>query len=285
MGSMVTIAVVSPGAMGSALGRGYAAGGARVVATVAGRSSRTSRLAHGIELLPTLEAAVTASDIVISVVPPGEALAAAKRIRDAARGADAHPVVADFNAVSPTTMNRISDLMRGFDVVDGSISGGPPDHGTTRLYLSGDRADDVAQLSHPHLDVRLVEGGIGAASAVKMSTASVYKGIWAILLQAVLSAEASGVLDVVLKDLAEEFPTLIAGIAPGIASSASKSHRYVAEMQEIAATQMAAGLSPELFLGMAAVWARVAQTPLGQLSPENARELSNLNEVIRALRP
>ena len=39
-----------------------------------------------------------------------------------------------------------------------------------------------------------------------MSTASMYKGIWAILLQAVLSAEASGVLDVVLQDLAEEFP-------------------------------------------------------------------------------
>lgn len=38
---MVTVAIVSPGAMGSALGRGYVEGGARAIARVAGRSERT----------------------------------------------------------------------------------------------------------------------------------------------------------------------------------------------------------------------------------------------------
>ena len=59
---MTTIGIVSPGAMGSALGRSWAAGGARVVATLAGRSERTRRLAHGLELLPSLTEVVAASD-------------------------------------------------------------------------------------------------------------------------------------------------------------------------------------------------------------------------------
>ena len=45
-------------------------GGARVVATVDGRSERTRRLAHGLELLPSLAEVVAASDLVVSVCPP-----------------------------------------------------------------------------------------------------------------------------------------------------------------------------------------------------------------------
>ena len=73
------IGIVSPGAMGSALGRAWAAGGAdrddsrgrpgsaRVVATVSGRSARTVALAEGLELLPDLAAVVAASDVVVSI--------------------------------------------------------------------------------------------------------------------------------------------------------------------------------------------------------------------------
>ena len=74
---MATVGIVSPGAMGSAIGRVLADGGARVVATTAGRSERTERLADGLELLPALPDVVAASEIVLSVVPPGEALAVA----------------------------------------------------------------------------------------------------------------------------------------------------------------------------------------------------------------
>jgi 3-hydroxyisobutyrate dehydrogenase-like beta-hydroxyacid dehydrogenase len=283
--AMRTIAVVSPGAMGSAIGRGYASGGARVVATVQGRSARTAGLAHGLELLPSLQDVVAVADLVISVVPPGEALGTVRAIRAAADETGVRPVVADFNAVSPATMSRIAQVLDGFEVVDGSISGAPPDAGTTRLYLSGDQAEEVAQLHHPHLAARVVAGGVGAASAVKMSTASVRKGTWAVLLQAVMAAEAAGVLDVVLDDLAPDYPELVAGLPAGLASSASKSGRFVAEMLEIADTQASTGWAPELFEGMAAVWERVAQTELGHLSPEQVRELTSLPAVVEALAP
>ena len=275
--------MVSPGAMGSALGRGYVDGGARVVATVAGRSPRTRELAHGLELLPTLEAVIAEADIVISVVPPGEALAAAEQIGTVAHRLGVRPLVVDLNAVSPATMSRIADALQGLDLVDGSISGGPPDEATTVVYLSGPRAQDVAALRHPRLDISLVGDAIGSASAVKMSTASVYKGLAAILVQAVLSADDAGVLDTVLNDLTRQFPEVVADLPEWLASSASKSGRYVAEMREIAATQGAAGLSPQLFEGVADVWARVAETTLGHATPEQSRDYADLPAVIRDL--
>jgi 3-hydroxyisobutyrate dehydrogenase-like beta-hydroxyacid dehydrogenase len=49
--------------------------------------------------------------------------------------------------------------------------------------------------------VRVVGAEIGLASAVKMSTASVYKGTVALLAHALAAARANGVLDVVVEDL------------------------------------------------------------------------------------
>lgn len=279
---MTTVGIVSPGAMGGALGRGWAEAGARVVATVAGRSSRTAALAHGIELLPSLADVVAASDVVVSVVPPGEAVAVARDVRAAAR--DGHAALyADLNAIAPVTVAAVEAAVAPWDVVDGSISGGPPDDGVTRVYLSGARAAEVDALRHPRLDVRVLDGGPGVASAVKMSTASVYKGFAALLLHALVAAEANGVADIVLDDLAREYPDEAAHAARRLSTAASKAHRYVGEMREIAAAQSAAGLPRELFDAMALVYERVAATAAGARPPEQARDDTDLAEVVRLL--
>ena len=280
---MVTVGIVSPGAMGGALGRGWAEAGARVVATVAGRSARTRDLAHGITLLGALGDVVAASPVVVSVVPPGEALVVARDVRAAADAAGVRPLYADLNAIAPATVARIADVLGPVDLVDGSISGGPPDTSVTRVYLSGPRAAEVADLGHPRLDVRVLGDSAGTASAVKMSTASVYKGFAALLLHAVAAAEANGVRDVVLDDLARAYPDVVAGLAPSLAAAGAKAHRYVGEMREIAATQEAAGLPRELFDALALVWERVAATPLGALDPEPARAMTDVAEVVRLL--
>jgi hypothetical protein len=116
-----------------------------------------------------------------------------------------------------------------------------------------------------------------------MCTASVYKGTTAIWAQALQSAEALGVLDVVLDDLAEEFPHQVAGAGRRIAVATAKSARFVDEMESIAATQHSAGVSPELFEGMAAVYRRLASTPLAALSPEEAAALTDLRDVLSRL--
>jgi hypothetical protein len=66
--------------------------------------------------------------------------------------------------------------------------------------------------------------------------------------------------------------------------STSKAARFVGEMEQISATQQAAGASGELFAGMAAVYRRLATTDLATLSPEEAAALTELEAVLARLR-
>lgn len=281
---MTTIGIVSPGAMGSALGRAWAAGGARVVASVADRSERTRDLARGLELLPSPADVVRECDLLVSVVPPAAAGDVVEQVLRVA--GDARPMLVDLNAVSPTTVRaaaaRAADA--GLELVDGSISGPPPrPGGDTLVYLSGDRAAEVAELPADGIRTRVVGERIGTASAVKMCTASVYKGTTALWTQALQTAYAEGVLDVVLDDLGEAFPEQVPGVGRRIALSTSKAGRFVGEMEQISAAQDAAGGSAELFAGMAAVYARLSRTGLARLSPEEAAAVTDLEDVLRRL--
>ncbi len=286
---MPTVALVSPGAMGTAMGSALARGGVRVVATLAGRSERTRGLVAGssIELLADLPAVVAEADVVLSIVPPEAAADVARNVQHAAREVGRAPLFADLNAIAPATASRIEDDLRedGLDVVDGSISGPPPRNpGTTRLYLSGARADEIASLAFDGVDRIIVGADVGSASAVKMSTASVYKGTAALLVQALLAAHANGVLEHVLADLRAASPELVSNVERRLGNAAAKSGRYVGEMREIAATQSAAGLTPALFEAMAEVYATLARTPLASTSPEEVASDVSLEELLEALR-
>jgi 3-hydroxyisobutyrate dehydrogenase-like beta-hydroxyacid dehydrogenase len=269
--------------MGAGLGWALRDGGARVVATVRGRSARTRRLAGeaGLELLPSLFDVVAVADVVLSVVPPGQARAAAQTIANAARESGATPVVADLNAVSPGTMPAIAHELAGLPVVDGSISGPPPTaRPGARLYLSGVKATDVGALPWGDKIKPVVLGtGIGSASALKMSTASVYKGLNALVTQAMRVAGRHGVLDEVLADLAHNGLERSAGVA----ASATKADRYVDEMLQISATQADAGLTPELFTAFAAVYADVAGTELAKGDPEAGDRALTAAEIVAKL--
>ena len=205
----------------------------------------------------------------------------------AAREVGRAPLFADLNAIAPATTARIADELRedGVEVVDGSISGPPPrSPGTTRLYLSGSRAEEIASLPFDGVDRIVVGADVGSASAVKMSTASVYKGSTALLVQALLAAHANGVLEHVLADLRTASPELVANVERRLGNAAAKSGRYVGEMREIAATQSAAGLTPALFEAMAEVYATLARTPVASTSPEEIASDVSLEELLDALR-
>jgi len=79
-------------------------------------------------------------------------------------------VVADLNAISPASARRAAQVAaeHGCLFVDGSISGPPPwNPGTTRLYLAGARAGEVAGLPFTGVDRIVVSDEVGSASAVK----------------------------------------------------------------------------------------------------------------------
>jgi 3-hydroxyisobutyrate dehydrogenase-like beta-hydroxyacid dehydrogenase len=283
-----TVGIVSPGAMGSAVGAAYLAAGRRVVTTVAGRSPRTAGLAEqaGLELLPGLDEVVRASELVLSIVPPGEAAATATAIAEAAGRSGARPLVSDWNAVSPATARELEQLLAaaGLELLDGSISGGPPraDH-PTRVYLSGRSAAEVAAVAPAWIEARTVGDAVGFASAVKMCTASMYKGSSALLAHALVTAQAHGVLAQVLDDLGDAFPQLIDRAARLLAVSATKAERFVGEMREIAATQASVGLTPDLFEAMAEIYQSMTVGPVASQPPEAVAAEPELADVLGGL--
>jgi 3-hydroxyisobutyrate dehydrogenase-like beta-hydroxyacid dehydrogenase len=280
---MTTVGLPGAGHMGAGLGWALRDGGATVVTTLAGRSARTAKLVEdaGLTVLDSLDAVVAAADVILVVTPPAAARDAATAIADAAGRTGARPLVADLNAVAPSTVDSVARDLAGLDLVDGSISGPPPTvRPGARIYLSGDRAGEVAGLPWRHVHSVVVPGGIGRASALKMCTASVYKGTQALLMQAMRTAAAYGVLTEVLADLAEgghPAPT------PGVLMSVTKARRYVPEMREIAATQRTAGLPDSLFEGFAQVYAQVADTGVAALEPESVDLTMPPEEAVRRL--
>jgi 3-hydroxyisobutyrate dehydrogenase-like beta-hydroxyacid dehydrogenase len=279
------VGIVSAGAMGSALGARLRDGGVRVVVALDGRSERTGRLAAdaGLEDVGSLESLLRAAEVVFSVVPPGAAVDVPAEI--AARAGSARPLVVDLNAVAPSTVLCIQAALSdaGLDAVDGSISGPPPRaRGTTRVYLSGPRAAEVAALPLEGVDRVVVSDVVGAASAVKMCTASVYKGRVALLIQALRTARAHDVVEHVLGDLAETGAADPARAGTTVARASAKAWRYVAEMEEIAATQAAAGLTPELFRALATVYAELADRAVAH-APEDVEEDADLTSVLARL--
>jgi hypothetical protein len=117
-----TIGIVSPGAMGSALGRAWATAGARVVASVVGRTERTAGLATGLELLPDLDAVVAASDLVVSICPPAAAGAVLASVIEASRATGTTPLLLEANAVSP---ERVAALAAQAAAAASTSSTGP----------------------------------------------------------------------------------------------------------------------------------------------------------------
>jgi 3-hydroxyisobutyrate dehydrogenase-like beta-hydroxyacid dehydrogenase len=281
---MTTIGLVGAGHMGAGVGWALRDGGDIVVTTLDGRSARTAALVDqaGLAVLPDLDAVLRAAAVILVVTPPDAAGAAATSIAEAATRTGARPLVADLNAVAPSTMERLGGTLAsaGLDTVDGSISGAPPNITPgARIYLSGPRAAEVAGLAWRHVTPIVVGDRVGQASSVKMCTASVYKGATGILTQALRTARHYDVVDHVLADLTPS------GYAPGseFAASATKAWRFVAEMREIAATQRAAGLPGGLFEAMAVVFAELATTELAQGTPESVQPGLSATEVVSRL--
>ncbi len=255
--------------MGAGLGWALREGGADVVTTLAGRSERSRGFADqaGLTVLDDLDSFVARADVVLVVTPPGAARDAAADLALSADRTGARPLVADLNAIAPATAAEVAASLAnaGLDFVDGSISGPPPwVRPGARLYFSGPRAAEIIALPWLHVTVTNLGPTTGSAKALKMSTASVYKGQVALFTQAIRSAHHYGVLEAVLEDLRGAGFDLVRDVA----IAATKSDRYVPEMHEIALTQAAAGLTPDLFNALAVVWADVSATALAAGDPE-----------------
>src|SRR5260370_1181089 len=117
----------------------------------------------------------------------------------------------------------------GAPLVDGGIIGGPPklDGPGPRFYLSGHAAGQAAILRDYGVDVRLLEGPLGAASALKMSYAGITKGLTALGTAMMLGAAANGSAAALLAELAESQPNLLAYHPPSMPPLYPQAHLSV----------------------------------------------------------
>lgn len=232
------VAVIAPGAMGAGIGGRLADHGVEVRTWLAGRSAASIARAQDAGMVATDPPGIAASQYVLSIVPPGDALGLAEALAPFLREAGAKPVYVDCNAVSPETVARIGRVVAetGCPFVDGGIIGGPPAKGgrAPALYVSGDAAERVAALNDRGLDIRVLDGKVGAASALKMSYAGITKGFTALGATMALAATRAGAAEQLHAELAESQPELLGWLTRQVPRMYSKAYRWVAEMDEIA---------------------------------------------------
>ena len=274
------IGVLHPGEMGAAVGGCLSGRGLTVLWASAGRSPATVARAEaaGLRDAGTAGEMSERAGVILSVCPPQAVLEVARSV------AGFRGIYVDANAVSPATAREVAQVVEkgGGEFVDGGIIGAPPrSAGDSRLYLSGPQAGRIGELfGGTALEAQVIGEEIGQASAVKMAYAAWTKGTAALLLAIRTLARAENVEQALLAEWQKSQPALTARPHAAARSAIQKGWRWVAEMEEIAATMAAVGLPPGFHQAAAAIYARVphATTP----SPTNEPSLTT---VINALLP
>lgn len=255
-----TIALLYPGNMGSTIGAAAASRGARVVWASEQRSkaSRERAKQAGLFDVGSLANALRESDVVLSVCPPH----AAVEIAESVAQQDFKGIYVDANAVSRATAVQVGEIVSkaGASFVDGGIIGAPVKKaGTTRLYLSGVHAPEIANLfSASMLAAKAIGPEPGAASALKVAYAAWTKCTDALLLAIRTFAAHEGIDQALLEEWSISQPELERRCQRAAAVAVPKMWRYVGEMEEIAETFRTAGLPGGFHLAAAEICQRLA---------------------------
>jgi len=256
------VAVIAAGMMGSGVGGRLTQHRANVLTTLTGRSADSAARASAAGMQDVADADIVQADFILSIVPPGDALALAERLAPHLAAASHKPVYVDCNAVNPATVTRIAAVIEaaGAPFVDGGIIGGPPAPGTTgtTIYVSGPHADKIAALGEYGLEIRVLHAAVGAASALKMSYAGITKGFTALGAAMMLAAGRGGAADDLRRELAASQPALFDWLSRQTPKMYSKAYRWVAEMEEISGFTGQDAAAGKIFDGAAEFYRRIA---------------------------
>ena len=264
MPSEIMIGLLHPGEMGAAVGRCLTGLGYTVLWASDGRGPQTAARAREAGLTDAGTAAEMAerADVILSICPPHAALDTAWAVQGFGG------LYVDANAISPATAREVALMVEeggGATYIDGGIIGLPPAaERPARLYLSGSQAHAVSGLfDGTPVEARVIDGGPWSASAVKMAYAAWTKGSAALLLSARALARAEGVEEALAAEWALSQPGLDGRLRSAAGSATAKGWRWVAEMEEIAATMAAAGLPDGFHQAAAEIFRRSPRTEPG----------------------
>jgi 3-hydroxyisobutyrate dehydrogenase-like beta-hydroxyacid dehydrogenase len=206
--------------------------------------------------------------LLLSILPPSAALGFAQQMAPLLIAAERKPVFVDCNAVSPDTVRQIGSVIgaTGAPFVDAGIIGLPPKPGgpSPHFYASGPDATQFHALSAFGLDVRVLQGPIGAASGLKMCYAGINKGGAAIAAAMILAAARSGATAALYQEMSESLPNLLNSLQRQIPDMLPKAYRWVGEMREIAAFAGEDTAAGEMFNAFALLFERISRDVAGE---------------------
>jgi len=268
------VAVIAPGMMGAGVGKRLVDNGVKVLTSLRGRSQETLARAKAAGMADASDKEIAAADFILSILPPGDALWLAQYFAPALTASNAKAVYVDCNAINPATVERVAAAIAptGSPFVDAGIIGSPPislpvplpagdakTKGSPRLYASGPAAPRVATLREYGLDVRVLDGALSAASALKMSYAGITKGTQAIGAAMMLAASRAGSADALFAELQSSQKEMLGWFKRALSSMPPKAYRWVAEMHEIAGFVGDDPTAHELYEGAAHFYERIAE--------------------------
>lgn len=275
------IALISPGAMGSAIGARLRDEGHALFTALTARSAASRARAEAAGMRHAEDDALAACDIILSILPPADAADLVERLLPHIAAQKTKPLFVDANALNPATKKALATRLAtvGCEMVDGAILGPPPGSDTraTTLLLSGDAAERASVLATLACPTKIIAGGIGAASAVKMCFGGINKGIVGLAAVLLLAAERHGAADALKAEMAHHMPDLFTRYQRQVPDMFPKAYRWIAEMEEISAflgDDDPAGA--ETFRGIAAMFARIAGDVAGE-----RRDVAVLEQALR----
>jgi len=241
--------------------------------------------AAGLTDAGSLDAAIEAASMVLSILPPAAAYEQAEKAAQAMMRTGAKPVYVDCNAVSPGTAGDIATVMAdaGAPFIDAGIIGLKPDGvgPGPRFYVSGGDTGPMQALDGQGFLVKAVGAEPGRASALKMCYAGLTKGTWTLHTAVLLAAEGHGLT----AELREEFEysqaSALSAMEARIPRLPADSGRWIGEMEEIAKTFAAVGVPPGFHQGAADIFRTLAETPFASETRENLDAARTMEETVR----
>jgi 3-hydroxyisobutyrate dehydrogenase-like beta-hydroxyacid dehydrogenase len=263
-----TVAVIAQGAMGAGVGGRLAERGLRVVTSLEGRSADSANRAADKGMIAVSEQECAKADIFLSILPPSEALPLAKKMAAMIETSNHKPIYVDCNAVSPPTKVEIGNVIAkaGSPFVDVGIIGLPPrpNYDGPVMIVSGPDSSRMVPLGDFGLNLRVVDGPVGAACAVKMSYAGITKGITALGSMMMLAATRGGAAAELRHQLERSHPYFMQNFQRAVPDMFDKAYRFIGEMEEIADFVGEDPQAKQMYLAFADFYRRMAADVEGQ---------------------
>lgn len=206
--------------------------------------------AESMNAVPILDySALAEMDFVLSLVVGSATQAVAK---SASPHLSENTIFIDLNSVGPATKAlAAAEIAKGKGTfIEGAVMARVPPYGAkVPIFVAGGTADQVAEkLNVLGMNIEVIGDQPGQASALKMIRSVMVKGIEALLIEALSSAEKAGVTEKILDSVGETFPGVNWRETADYYLSRTLEHgaRRVTEMTEAANTIEELGFNPHM---------------------------------------